>query len=110
MARNEFLNIQQPYVQEEWVRNEEVAVTTTSKVLAEARPRKMVLVRNTSPNAIDIITVHLGAQVAVAGEGIVLNQNESFSDSSSGDNYQCFEGTITCVCATANGQVAIVER
>lgn len=94
-------------------RNEKVAVAASSKIISdkrnEANPRKMILVRNISTDAADIITINLGAQQATAQTGIVLNKNEFFSDSTD-SGYQCFQGTITAICATANGQVAILER
>jgi len=95
------------------VRNEIVSVGATSVQLCEQRlqqnKRKVLLVRNTSIAANQIITVNLGANPAVAGAGIVLNQNESFTDSTS-EGYEAFQGSIQAICAVAGGQVTIMER
>lgn len=100
------------YLQES-TRNEEVLVTATSKTLSEARnelnPRKSIIIRNTSAAAADVITVNLGYTPATAGAGIILKQNEAFSDSSE-NGYESYQGVITIICATANGKVAIYER
>lgn len=94
-------------------RNEEITVSTTNKTIADARnelkPRVAIVVRNTSASSADVITVNMGFNTAVAGAGIVLQQNESFTDSSE-TGYQCWQGVITAICATANGKLAIFER
>jgi len=94
-------------------RNEKVLVSTSSKVISEARnihnPREVIAVRNISDNAADIITVNLGFNVAVADNGIVLRQNESFTDNTE-TGYQAHQGGITAICATANGKLSIFER
>lgn len=93
-------------------RNEAVLVGASSVIIAEARneenPRKMILIRNISPNAADIITVNLGL-AATADTGIVLRQYESFTDSTDA-GYLAFQAAITAICATANGKLAILER
>ena len=101
-------------------RNETVAVGTSSVVISNARQtdlnkRKVISVRNMSPNAADIITVNLGNGAAVADNGIVLKQYESFTDSNDGDaendkGYLCWQGSVTAICATATGTVSIFER
>ena len=95
------------------VRNEVVAVGVTSVMVSQQRiglqPRKFYWIRNTSTLATQIITINLGNNPAVAGTGIVLNQNESFMDST-GEGYQCFQGIITGISAVAGGQIAMVER
>ncbi len=99
-------------IQEE-SRNEQIGVTTTSSVVCFARQglkrRQNLLIRNTSTNAADIITVNMGFGAAVANKGIVLRQNESFSDCNNA-NYECWQGSITAICATANGLLSIFER
>lgn len=94
-------------------RNETVAVGLTSVTVCNARqglaPRKVLVVRNISGAAADIITVNLGAKAAVANNGIVLRQFESFTDSSD-IGYEAFQGSITAICATANGTLAVFER
>lgn len=98
---------------EEQTRNDKVAVSTSSVTISDSRnaanPRKNIVIRNTSPNAADIITINIGFSTAVSSFGIVLNQNEAFSDSSE-SGYQCAQGTISAVCATVNGQLSIYER
>jgi len=100
------------YLQES-TRNEEVSVGTSSLKLSDARngvnPRKAIVIRNTSAAAADVITVNLGYTPATAGAGIVLKQNEAFSDSSE-TGYESYQGVITIICATATGKVAIYER
>lgn len=94
-------------------RNETVAVTTSSSIISDKRndanPRKVILIRNVSLAVADIITVNLGAQQAVANTGIILKQGESFIDSTD-SGYTCFQGSLTAICATANGQLSIMER
>lgn len=102
------INLQSPTVEREWIRNEAVAVGTSSVEIAPARNRKMILIRNTSSGTQEI-TVHLGYGVAVADVGIVLAAGESFSDSSEA-NYECFSGTITAIGDAASGQLSVVER
>lgn len=94
-------------------RNEIVAVGTTSVIVSDSKntdnPRKVILIRNNSSAAADIITVNLGNNAAIASAGIVLKQYESFSDSSEA-GYQCWQGSITAICATANGSLSVFER
>jgi len=99
---------------QEPTRNEIVAVGTTAVEVARARqtelmPRKTIVIRNNSAAATSIITINLGLSVAVANAGIVLRQYESFSDSTE-SGYQAFQGTITAICADANGSLSIFER
>lgn len=100
------------YIQEP-VRNDKVSVGLSNTLIAEPRndiaPRKAILIRNTSPNATDIITINLGMSTAQDGFGIVLQKGESFSDSTE-SGYECFQGTINAICETANGQLSIMER
>jgi len=99
---------------QEQARNDSVAVGTSSVVLCLPRnqdnPRKVISVRNTSPNAADIIYINFGLTQATANTGIVLKQNEGFTDSQDGTAYYPFQGSITAICATANGTVSILER
>lgn len=100
-----------PY--QEPTRNDTVAVGTSSTTLSNARqsgaPRKVIVIRNTSAADTSIITVNLGANPAVASKGILLRQYESFNDSAEA-GYEPFQGTITAICADANGQVSVFER
>jgi len=98
---------------QEPARNETLAVGVTSVIVSEARtqqnPRKVLIVRNTSGAANQIITINLGANPAVADKGIVLRQSESFADSSE-TGYECFQGVITAISAVAASQLSIMER
>jgi hypothetical protein len=98
---------------QEPTRNEKVLVGTSSTIISFARqglqPRKNIIIRNISTNALDIITINLGFNQAVADAGVVLKQNESFSDSSE-TGYDCYQGVISAICDTANGVLAIYER
>jgi len=94
-------------------RNETVSVGTSSTVISQARNglnrRKVLLVRNISSAAADIITVTPQFGQAVANAGIVLQPGESYSDSEE-TGYSPFQGMITAICATANGSLSIHER
>jgi hypothetical protein len=94
-------------------RNEQIDVTTSAVVVSEARndlnPRKDILLRNTSTNTADVITVAIGFTQPTANNGIVLRMNESVSFSNE-TGYQMPQGTISAVCATANGKLSIFER
>lgn len=93
-------------------KNESLAIGTSNVVISRSRtqdrPRKVILIRNISPNAGDTITISLG-QSATANTGIVLKQYESFTDSTDA-GYQAFQGQINGICATATGLIAIMER
>ena len=95
------------------IRNDKVAVTTTSTVIVRTRASEIIrtafIIRNTSSNDADIITIALGQEVATSNKGIVLRKNESWSDSSE-TGYQCHQGQISAVCETANGQLSIMEK
>jgi len=97
----------------DWIRNENLAVTATSRQIADDMSgrggRVSIVIRNTSPNAADVITVSLGQQAAVATAGIVLRQGEVWYDSND-SGYLAFQNQIEAVCATANGTLALMER
>lgn len=94
-------------------RNDSVSVGTSSVTVSEARnsdnPRKVIVVRNNSTAAADIIYISMGSAQAVANKGIVLRQYEVFTDAADG-LYQPFQGTINAICATANGSLTVFER
>lgn len=98
---------------QEPTRNESVSVGTSSVVVSTARQggeeRKALVIRNSSPNAADIITLNLGANQATAGAGIILRQNDTYTESTDG-GFRCWQGTITGICATANGTLSVFER
>lgn len=97
----------------ESARNDNVAVGTSSVLIAEVRnllnPRRDILVRNISPTSSEVISVTIGTQLAVANTGIVLKQNESFVFSTSEGNL-CPQAQFSAICSTANGIVSIFER
>jgi len=104
---DEFTTIQQP------TRNDSVAVTTSNTIVAYTRngllPRRVITLRNISTNAADTITVNFGNQQTTNNTGIVLRQYESVTDSSE-SGYECWQGTISAKCATANGTLSVFER
>jgi hypothetical protein len=93
-------------------RNDTVNVGLTNVIVSNARQaglkRKVLMIRNNSTAAADIITISFG-NTSTAGSGIVLKQYESVTDSNDG-GYECWQGTVTAVCATANGVLNIMER
>jgi len=95
-------------------RNEIKAVGTTSVEVCTSRvgmsdPRRDLWVRNTSPNAADIITLSIGDQKAANNYGIVLYQKEAIVISQDAGP-QIPQGRVSAICATANGQLSIFER
>lgn len=95
-------------------RNEQVSVTTTSSVVADATfkgmPRRHIIFRNTSANAADIITLSLGQDAAISNHGIVLRQYDSYIESMVNDpELDVWQGAIQAICATANGKLSISE-
>lgn len=99
---------------QEPTRNDKISVGLSAVVVSDARqnqeqPRKVIVVRNVSPDAADVITVAFGLTQAVANNGIVLRQYESFTESEE-STFKPFQGTITAICATANGQLSVMER
>jgi sugar (pentulose or hexulose) kinase len=94
-------------------RNEAIAVGTTAVSIAvnstTDTPRKNFILRNISPNAADIITVWLSNEAAKVNTGIVLRQFESITDATD-SGYQCWQGQISAICATATGVLAVFER
>lgn len=96
-------------------RNEVASVGLTAVEIAPDRigsnnERKVITVRNTSPNSTDTISVWLSTSgVATNGTGVVLKQYESFTDSADG-SYKPYQGKITAICATATGTASIFER
>lgn len=96
----------------ELARNDSVAVGVGNTIISKARnqgqPRKVILCRNISPNATDIITISFG-NTATANTGIVLRQYESFTETTDA-GYTAFQGQINAICATATGLLAVFER
>lgn len=104
------IGIWSPYIEPS--RNDTVAVTTANTEIATVRalqsPRKVLVIRNISPNATDIISLSFG-QVATANVGVVLRQYDVYSESAD-KGYAPYQGTINAICATATGVLAIQER
>ena len=98
---------------QEPTRNEQVAVTNSSSMISEARTipnaRKCLVVRNISDASTKIITINMGFNKATNNNGIVLRQNEAFTDSSEA-GYQCHQGGITAICVVTGGVLSIYER
>ena len=105
----EWFSVQEP------TRNETLAVGTSSVVASQKRAlnpgqkRKNIVIRNTSPNATDTITIALGFTQAVANNGIVLRQYDTWMDTTE-SGYECYQGVISAICATGTGQLSIFER
>lgn len=89
-------------------RNEQVSVIATSAQVSFSHPREVLVIRNTSPNVADIITIRLGEGAATSNNGIVLLQYESFTDSTD-TGHKCWAGSVNAICATANGKLSIME-
>jgi len=95
-------------------RNEEVSVGTTSTTVAELgqgglHPRTSIIIKNTSPNNTDVITLNVGNDVATDGAGVVLNKDDTWQDAMS-EGYIPYQGRIQAICKTANGKLSITER
>jgi hypothetical protein len=97
------------------VRNEDLDIGLTSVKICDARSdnneniRKVIVIRNISPNATDTISIFLGNGLAENNKGIVLKQYESFTDSYDA-SYLPHQDQISGICATATGKVSIMER
>lgn len=97
----------------ESTRNETITVGTITKVVAETRnslaKRKVILMRNTSTDVTSVITVVPAFYSATASAGIVLQNGESFSDTTE-SGYEAFQGQYSAICSNANGILSIFER
>lgn len=102
------------YSAQEQARNDQVDVIATSTTISQApfkdQERNGFVLRNTSPNAVDIITIKLGNEKAIANEGIVLRQYDIYSESIVNSKDDIWQGAIQGICATANGKLSIMER
>lgn len=97
-------------------RNVTQTLSTASTSVAEQRlgmqPRKLIVIRNladplTAPT--NIITFNLGANPAVANQGIVIKPSESFVDVTS-EGYECWQGVITAIAHAGTPSISIFER
>ena len=97
---------------QEVTREDSLNISTTSKTVANVtigNPRKTILIRNTSEDTTSVISISFGQKQAENGKGIILKQNESFSDSTS-EGYTAYQGQINAICSDANGKIAVFER
>jgi hypothetical protein len=95
-------------------RNEQILVTATSKIIADARvelqPRQVWIIQNVSPTkGTDIIYVRLGSEGVADNTLFPLDVGDSIVDSND-SGYTCHQDTISAICATANGKINIIER
>ena len=96
------------------VRQDTIAVSTTSIKVTEQKinpeKRQLFYLRNSSPNATDIITINLSSnEPAVVNKGIVLKQGDIYSESTQA-GFIVWEGQINAICTTVNGILTVVER
>jgi len=94
-------------------RNEKQTIGTSSAIVSNARPssneRNTIMLRNTSVSDTAVITINVGDGAAVANEGIVLNKNDVWTDSSE-TGYKCTQSVITAISNEADAQLSIFER
>jgi hypothetical protein len=97
---------------EEPTRNESVIISTSSIGIADRRtianPRKVILVRNISGNG-NRATIYMSNAIATANTGIILEDGESFTDST-GEGYSCHQGSIQAIGSAAATVLSIFER
>jgi len=93
-------------------RNEKQTIGTTSTLICEKRnqtnERKVLIIRNTSDADNKIITIAIGNEQATAQNGIVLNRNEAFTDTTE-TGYKCFQGQISGICEVEGGKFSKFE-
>ena len=93
-------------------RNEVLAVGVTHILVSRAPAsgtRKNILITNTSAGA-QVITVHKGIGVAIAGAGIVIASGGNWSDATINERSKCYQGTISVIGDLAAGQISISEE
>jgi len=93
-------------------RSTSVAVGVASISVCDTRslqtPRQVLVFRNISPNAVDIISLNFG-QPAAANVGVILRQYDTYTEVVDA-KFSPYQGSINAICATANGVLAILER
>ena len=95
--------------EQEYARNEIIAVGTSNVLISDMKKRKMVYLRNTSSGT-QVITIRFdNVEPAVANKGIVLSVGEVCVDASS-EGYEAWNGKIQAISSAINGQLTIVER
>jgi hypothetical protein len=84
-------------------------ITTASKQILPriigGLTRTQLIITNTSTTATATITK--GETIAVAGQGVVLQPNQSYIEATDG-GYICFQGEVQAV-GSANGTLSITE-
>lgn len=95
-------------------RNENITIATSSTKVSDARndvnPRKEMTIRNISSNALDIITINLGNNPAIANQGITLRQYEGITLNNAPDS-PCWQGSITAISTTGTASnLSVFER
>lgn len=92
-------------------RNTTITVTEVSSQILPRNPTRQVLViRNSSTNGATI-TIHMGAQAAVVGAGVVLAVAQSLSDADNA-GYECWRGEVQAISsvAGAGSVLSVFER
>lgn len=93
-------------------RNESVTISTTSQQVSNPRDndnmRVVLLIRNISGNG-NRATISLGEKIATANTGLILEDGESFTDSSD-SGYICHQGGVQAIGSAAATVLSIFER
>jgi len=103
------------YNPNEVTRNEKVIVTNSSSSIMSPRwddkGRTSFVIRNTSSVVGEEITIAIGENSAVAQEGILLKQGETYAENTD-SGFVCWQGRITAICnnASAIQNLSIFER
>jgi hypothetical protein len=94
----------------QYSRNATVSVSTTSGQITQAitgnMMRTQLIITNTSTTA--VVTIAKGDQVAIAGQGVVLQPKSTYVEATDG-GYYCYQGTVQAICDAGTGSVAVVE-
>lgn len=100
---------------EEWTRNEQIKIETTSTKVCDKRideiGRQSFVIRNTSTDLTEIITLAIGNTPAVALAGIVLKAGELYAENNDA-GFKCWQGTIFAISNKAGGvnNLSVFER
>jgi hypothetical protein len=88
--------------------NRSASITTTSsQICAETIgkvKRVQLIITNISPTT---VTINKGDAAAIANQGIILSQNQTYIESDDG-GFSCWQGAIQAI-ASANSNLSIVE-
>jgi len=82
--------------------------SASSRILQIRTPARRIgfTIRNTSAAA--VVSLSKGNSGAVAGQGIVLNPNDAYSESTN-EGFFCWQGEVQAVTNGAGGSVSISE-